>query len=673
MRSDFKLTILFGILILSSTILTRCVPPEKKIDRNVSFSLDEPEVQAILDFQDRRAADSLLPYLTHKRSAYRMLAARAYGSIQDSSFVDTLLSLLYDPVAEVREFAAFALGQTRAHHVQDHLVAAFDREDTTGYYFHSNAAILEAVGKCGGPNLLNALSTISSYRPEDTALVLGQVRGIYQFALRGITLPEATNKMVAFLIDDNWPPQVRLMASHYLARARNIDLKDHVPDLIHTLRKESDPNLRMTIALALGKSKVAAAKDALTELYPGEEDYRVKCNMLRAMGSFPYDQSKTLWLSALRDPEVKVAQVAAEQLLNLGKEADAITYRQLARDTFNRNVSALLYQATNKHVPYYYSITKNNLRYEISRKIRETSDPYFHAALLKALAEDPRNYNTLIETALDETLHPVIRTIATESLKYILDHPEFNSIFQGARRNVKRQLYEFFQKAALSGDAGLTAIAGTVFQVEELEWSPENWDFLLNGVDSLTLPNDLESCRELQKAYVVRTGDQIDLYQSEKSKPIAWALLKRVSKDTRAVIRTNKGPVTIEFYPKVAPGSVANFISLAQAGFFDDKVFHRVVPNFVVQGGCPRGDGYGSLDYTIRSEFSTLNYDNEGWIGMASAGKDTEGTQFFITHSPTPHLDGRYSIFARVVDGMVNVHHMTQGDTIKNIIFNAFL
>jgi cyclophilin family peptidyl-prolyl cis-trans isomerase len=115
-----------------------------------------------------------------------------------------------------------------------------------------------------------------------------------------------------------------------------------------------------------------------------------------------------------------------------------------------------------------------------------------------------------------------------------------------------------------------------------------------------------------------------------------------------------------------APGSVTNFLKLASEGYFNGKNFHRVVPNFVIQGGCNRGDGWGSEDYSIRSEFSLRKY-KEGSVGMASAGKDTEGTQWFITHSPTPHLDGRYSIFAEVVEGMDVVHRIEIGDKIISV------
>ncbi len=123
-------------------------------------------------------------------------------------------------------------------------------------------------------------------------------------------------------------------------------------------------------------------------------------------------------------------------------------------------------------------------------------------------------------------------------------------------------------------------------------------------------------------------------------------------------------------FPRRAPATLSSFIRLINEGYYDGKAFHRVVPNFVVQTGCPRGDGYGSLDFTLRSELDNAYYNKEGYVGMASAGPHTEGTQFFITHSPTPHLDGRYTIFGEVVTGMDVVHKITVGDKIERIQIN---
>jgi cyclophilin family peptidyl-prolyl cis-trans isomerase len=154
--------------------------------------------------------------------------------------------------------------------------------------------------------------------------------------------------------------------------------------------------------------------------------------------------------------------------------------------------------------------------------------------------------------------------------------------------------------------------------------------------------------------------------QNEFNHPIDWDLLKSIPRNQVALIKTVRGNITIRLLVEEAPGSVANFVSLINKNYFDHKYFHRVVPNFVVQAGCARGDGWGSEDYSIRSEFSTRKYIT-GSVGMASAGKDTEGTQWFITHSPTPHLDGHYTIFAQVESGMDVVHRIEVGDEILDI------
>ena len=130
-----------------------------------------------------------------------------------------------------------------------------------------------------------------------------------------------------------------------------------------------------------------------------------------------------------------------------------------------------------------------------------------------------------------------------------------------------------------------------------------------------------------------------------------------------ASFETDRGPIKVELFPEKAPLTVANFVNLARRGFYDGLNFHRVVPNFVAQGGDPRGDGWGGTDYTIRSEFADLHYE-EGTVGLASAGKDTESCQWFITHNTVPHLDGRYTIFAKVVSGLNVVHQLQIGDKI---------
>ncbi len=131
----------------------------------------------------------------------------------------------------------------------------------------------------------------------------------------------------------------------------------------------------------------------------------------------------------------------------------------------------------------------------------------------------------------------------------------------------------------------------------------------------------------------------------------------------QAIIETDKGTMTLDLYPNETPGTVANFAKLARSGFYDGLTFHRVIPNFVIQGGDPRGDGTGGPGYTIKCETEGNPHKHlRGSISMAHAGKDTGGSQFFICHSPQKHLDGVHTVFGQVVDGLDVVDAIRQGD-----------
>jgi peptidyl-prolyl cis-trans isomerase B (cyclophilin B) len=134
----------------------------------------------------------------------------------------------------------------------------------------------------------------------------------------------------------------------------------------------------------------------------------------------------------------------------------------------------------------------------------------------------------------------------------------------------------------------------------------------------------------------------------------------------KAIISTDKGNITIEFFEMDAPNTVANFKSLIESGFYNGLTFHRVVPGFVIQGGCPHGTGTGGPGYTIKCEINP-NKHVRGALSMAHAGRDTGGSQFFICHDDFPHLDGMHTVFGRVTDGMDVVDRIVQGDKMNEV------
>lgn len=144
----------------------------------------------------------------------------------------------------------------------------------------------------------------------------------------------------------------------------------------------------------------------------------------------------------------------------------------------------------------------------------------------------------------------------------------------------------------------------------------------------------------------------------------------RFFKMKKAIISTVKGVMTVEFYEKDAPNTVKNFIDLSEKGFYIGLTFHRVIPNFVIQGGCPNGTGAGGPGYSIDCELTGDNqFHDRGVLSMAHAGRNTGGSQFFICHSRanTAHLDRNHTCFGKVVEGIEVVDAIRQGDKIEKI------
>lgn len=154
--------------------------------------------------------------------------------------------------------------------------------------------------------------------------------------------------------------------------------------------------------------------------------------------------------------------------------------------------------------------------------------------------------------------------------------------------------------------------------------------------------------------------------------PQQWENPPEMKIDTDAeyavTMETDKGDIQLTLYPQHAPRTVNNFVFLANEGYYDGITFHRVIDNFMIQGGDPTGTGRGGPGYTFEDEFEGNPLKHEkGVISMANAGPNTNGSQFFITHSPQPHLNGKHTVFGEVVEGQDVVDQIQQGDAIRNV------
>jgi len=674
MRNIISIHKLFCFRLLLAALLggmffNSCVPPSDLDTRIVNISYKDTAWQRIYMLQERQDIHGLYVLMHDKNPTSRYGVAMAFASIRDSSTLDSLFVLLKDYNLKVREAAAYALGQVGSTKASNALLAAFDRKDSTNQKQYFNSQVLEALGKCGNPNLLESLASITTYLKSDTLLMLGQARSIYRYGLRGITIPKGTIKMVNNTIDKNVPYSVRLISAHYLSRVKNINIDTFGAVLINSYRKESSPDIRMAIASSLGKIKTEENYNAVKSLYYTEKDPRVQCNILLALKNAPYETSKYFFRKALDNKNVQVSLVAAQYFNTNGIFKDAGWYWAMARDTLSEPARAQIYTIASKFIPAYKPIERGALDAELKIRFTQEPNPYIKADYIKALGKSPYNFRLIRQIGLNSAIVPV-RTASIESISEIINDPAFYYSFGENAKQVKRELVDIVAQAMLNGDVGLMAVASEIIREPKLNfklWFPD-FTFIKSAQAKLKLPRDIETYQEVQKTldFLEEKPEKVK-QKMPYTHSLDWKLLNYIKQESKAVIETTKGQIILKFFPNDAPATVANFIQLTQTGFFNGKAFHRVVPNFVIQTGCPRGDGYGSLNYTIRSELPPLHYDEGGYVGMASAGNHTECSQWFITHSPTPHLDGNYTIFAKVSEGMDVVNKIVQGDKINKI------
>jgi cyclophilin family peptidyl-prolyl cis-trans isomerase/HEAT repeat protein len=616
------LPLLFLIIVLSSC----------KYEKRINKFSDETFVK-IADFQDRRQSDSLYQFFDRLNPAYRRDAVLAFASIQDTLAVERIYKLLVDDRDdEVRKAAAFALGQTGGSKTFRFLLNTPNRDSIT------TQEIMEAAGKTmkGGSKF-----------PVDI-----NAWGLYRIALRGaadsLTILSATEFLSSR--DENG----RLGAAHFFARGpKNISSAE--TDLAKVATEDASPFVRMAATSALRKINTSTSLNTIKSILIKEPDYRVRSNAARALQTFPVKDTKQDLFKALGDSNILVCIAASEVLKAVATKDEFQELVPLARSAKNWRVQGNLYEAALK------GSNSKEITEEVFKLYDKVENPYAKAALLTALGQSTLAYD-FINKQLHQSKVPVIQSTAAGALVSINQNKEFNAGLQKIFVNIYKSALETGDFAVIGTIAG--ALADSTLGYKKII---KDYSFLYEAKKKLSLPKDIEALQPLEEAIAHFEGRKASQPpKNEFNHPIDWNLVKTIPADQKVLIKTGKGDIVIRLLVEEAPGSVANFVQLVNTHYFDNKNFHRVVPNFVIQGGCNRGDGWGSEDYSIRSEFSMRRY-TEGSVGMASAGKDTEGTQWFITHSPTPHLDGRYTIFAIVDRGMDVVHKIEVGDVIERV------
>ena len=646
--------------------------------------------------QDERNTAALLPFLTNANPGYRREAALALASVQAPAAVPALLPLLRDREPGVRRAAAYALGQTGDSTAVDSLRVRVlqENDDVVRRYVH------EALGRTVTRHSLPELWRVETL--TDTARGAALAWGLSRAALRGLASPESIRRTVLLLNEPKLPVRGRLAAVVGLSRTRGLDAdlqRLAETTLLRVAQKDRSYAVRAAAASTLGRIAaladkppvpvpvttaeaplVAPASSAAAVLPPAtsppaispaallarlatrDSDYRVRLSAIRALpfGAEAYPSSRAAVFEALRRDRAPVALTAAEWLLAHARGEAGPSLAALAdgnRQASVRVRAALLRAAVRHASP----AARPSLVETIQKRYPVAGSGYEKGFLLEALGEDPAAFDFVRGEAFAAGQSPVVAGYALAALLSMRRLADFPAARQADFAAAMRQ-------GLAGGDVAQLGTAAEALADARLYPEAQLADIaaLRTAQLKLQLPTEIEAWQGLQAAIDKLTKAPKPTpspLATAAQHPIDWAVVQAVPLGQQVRLRTSKGIILLELKPNEAPGAVASFVTLIGQHFYDKLYFHRVVPNFVAQGGDPRGDGNGSAPYNLRSEFGDLRYE-EGSVGLASAGKDTESCQFFITHTPTPHLDGRYPIFAQVVGGMDVVHKLDIGDQI---------
>ncbi|NOT75097.1 MAG: hypothetical protein HOP08_09235 [Cyclobacteriaceae bacterium] len=620
----------------------------------------------IYDLKDRRATDSLLIFLRSENVSYRREAALAFASVQDSLASLSLgTALLEDPDNEVKRNAAFSLGQTGGTQAVNALIPAIEISDRNVL-----SEVLEALGKTIQKEDIKILTDFNS---KDTLIEEGQARGFYQLSLRRKADSTVTIKASEYL-DSKKSFQTRLAAANYFARSQKLEGENFNERLINAAQMDVHPEVRMASISGFRHIEVTKALPVINKISISDKDFRVRISAIRACQNFPLMETQDIVFKGLEDPD-EMVRVAASEVIRSKIEKPLNRLSPSISSANNTRVKANLYAALLK------SESPEGFVQEIIDNY-QTASPYYKANLLSALGEaqganQAKAFEFLSQELLNDKNEKVITTSAADAIVSINRNFMKQASAQGgwtvypplsaSPTTMDPTLFiGVYKKAIAKGDEAVSGIIAGALMNKDLHYKEQLTDitFLKEAKAKLSLPKDLESLQPLENAIAYLEGREKPAPLKNKfNHPIDWETVKTINSDQKIEIKTSKGTIVLKLLIEDSPGSAINFVELVKRNYYDGKFFHRVVPNFVIQTGCNRGDGYGGEDYSIRSEFSLRKY-NTGSVGMASAGKDTEGTQWFITHSPTPHLDGRYTIFAETISGMEIVHKIEVGDKI---------
>jgi cyclophilin family peptidyl-prolyl cis-trans isomerase len=673
---------------------------------------------------ERRWNGDLRGLFSARNAAVRSRAALAAGRIGNEDAVPDLVKLLErDDEPAVRAMAAFALGEIESEKSADALLQILKSSRDSSL----RARAVEALGKIAaglpkereartrelGGAILEAL-TLEAHRrgTPDRLMVLLALTATLR------AKPANAGPVVAEFLSYS-DARVREDAGNVLARLK---LKDGSDQLRRLLTSDPDPIVRANAARVLGATEDKSSFDGLLDRALRDVDSRVRVSAIRALGLLKdvravrplFERAQNL-SARNRGVGTGAANEVLELATTLGRlrqgspDSQVLDWLATTRESFGQNALELeIAFARISPVAYLATFGRGNeAKTNVQRTIllnwraaSSTAQGLGEIAALPDTAKDKKELSNQAEQLLAAMLDYRNSGLTINTLVAVHSEYAIPDVLRAYAAFKPKDLAPVLRKHLTDSDVIVRATGAEL--LAELPLDTTNIEALrdalvialkdkdlndaaLSIIDALAKQKDRQANQAIKPAldspdYLVRrravaalkaTGagdfsDLIGLVQTRNGDADYERALARIGKRVTATISTTRGPFTVELLPEDATLTVDNFIQLAKRNYFNGITVHRVVPNFVIQDGDPRGDGNGGPGYQIRCEINQVPYDR-GAVGMALSGKDTGGSQWFVTHSPQPHLDGGYTVFGRVISGMNVVDSIARGDLIRSI------
>jgi len=664
----------FGLSPLASAAKKAALPPAPRIDK----------LARLLELEDQRTTggDELARSLRDPDRGVRRRAALAAGRVAAPELVPPLVELMNDQEVEVRRMAAFALGLAGSPLAVERLLASL--KDTDGAVRGRAAEALGRIGDARAALPIARLVVDSLPKTIDRMTVRGDEPGaaagewseqrLALFALARLKDVEAAR--LALL--DGPRPRFDWWASTWVAmRLESPELR---PVLVAAVA--SDEALQRALAArGLGALADASAIELLLPLTRDREE-TVAMQALRSLGAIGDGRARAAAVAALDAASDVVRREALRTLSRL--PPDSALGERLVREVGSRDpwirAAALGALAANDREDFALVLSgmdpdrdfavRAALAAALGRGGNEMSVGILHAMLRD---DDPR-----VVSAVLGALATARGKDSLDTLRRHLEHPDLGVRVAAAEAvsglspaAMSEPLVAAWRRGLGDGDGELEARIAAL-----LALAAQKDDAARAGLSEAARRDPARAVRARSAALLREAGGEaVDpgpelVFRAPLDYRAAMAPYDPRAGlplyTPRAFLKTRHGTIEIHLDVVEAPLTTAAFLSLARRGFYDGLRFHRVEPGFVVQGGSPRGDGNGGPGYALRCEITRCAY-GRGAVGMALSGKDTGGSQFFITLSPQPHLDGGYTLFGQVVAGMELVDRIRPGDVIERV------